>query len=518
MAHTYEVLGSLYLLLSSLQEAETGQRGYIISGKDEYLGPYYHSATRIAGQLGQLRSLTANDPAQRDRVKVLFTIVTRRLGVLNEGISIRRAHGLDSAIAVVLTGRGRVLMDSARSNVSDMQAIERSLLRERSAKSEVLAQRTEITIMLASSLGLLLLATSALLANMEVRARRVAEAGLRKANEELEDRVAGRTQELRSLNAQLQLKIEERARIEAELRAGKDFLRKVVDTNPQLVFIKDWEGRFVLANQPVAQLYGTTVEELEGKSDADFNPCTAEVESFLRADQEVMQSGRSLHVSEEAVTDSQTGATRWFQTVKVPLTAPDGRGRQVLGVSTEITARRNAEEQLRRTRDELKALVEAAPVAIIGIDPEGSVVSWYGGAQAMFGWSAAEVIGRPLLNVPPDKQEEFRLLRGRVLQGNSFTGFETSRACKNGNLIDVSISTAPLHDGRGHIVGIIAVYQDISDRRLIAEQRQAREAADAANLAKTNFLANMSSRAAHALERHHRIFRAARGSDFRPAQ
>jgi len=492
VTHTYEVLGSLYLLLSSLQEAEIGQRGYIISGKEEYLGPYYHSATRVAGQLGQLRSLTADHPAQRERVKLLFGIAARRIGVLNEGISIRRTRGLDSAIAVVLTGQGKALMDSARSTISDMQAIERSLLRERSAKSEILARRAELTIMLACSLGFLLLATSALLANWKIRARRAAEAGLRQANEELEDRVAGRTEELQSLNEELRVRIEERAQIEAELRAGKDFLRKVVDTNPQLVFIKDWEGRFVLANLAVAELYGTTVEDLEGKSDADFNPNTAEVESSLRADQEVMQSGRRLDVSEESVTDSRTGVTRWFQTVKVPLTALDGRGKQVLGVSTEITERRSAEEQLRRTRDELQALVEAAPVAIVGIDTEGTVVSWYGGAQAVFGWSAAEVIGRPLLNVPPDKQEEFRDLRARVLQGNSFTGFETRRVCKDGSLIDVSISTAPLHDRPGHIVGIIAVYQDISERRLIAEQRQAREAADAANLAKSNFLANMS--------------------------
>ena len=486
------MLGSLYLLISSLQEAETGQQGYIISGKEEYLQPYYHSATRIAGQLGQLRSLTGDHSAQGERVEILLGIAARRIGLLNEGISIRRAHGQNSVRAAGLAGQGNALMDSARSHVSDMQAIERNVLRERSAKSEILARRAELTIMLASTLGLLLLATSALLANWEIRARRAAESGLRHANEELEDRVAGRTEELLSLNEDLRIKIEERAQIEAELRAGKAFLRKVVDTNPQLVFIKDWNGRFVLANLPLAELYGTTVEDLEGKSDADFNPNTVEVESFVRADQEVMQSGRRLDVSEEPVTDSRTGVTRWFQTVKVPLTAPDGRGKQVLGVCTEITDRRNAAEELRRTRDELKALIEAAPVAIVGIDLEGTVVSWYGGAQGMFGWSAAEVIGRQLLNIPPDKQEEFRALRARVLQGNSFTEFETRRLCKGGSLIDVSISTAPLHDGRGHVVGMIGVYQDISERRLIAEQRQAREAADAANLAKSNFLANMS--------------------------
>jgi PAS domain S-box-containing protein len=478
VARTHEVLGSLYLLLSSLQEAETGQRDFIIGGKEEYLQPYYHTATRIAGQLGQLRSLTADHSAQGERVNLLLGIAARRIGLLNEGISLRQANGLNAVRAAALAGQGKALMDSARSHVSDMQAIQRDLLRERSAKSEILGRRTQLTIMWASSLGLLLLATSALLANWEIRARRAAESDLRQANEELEDRVASRTEELQSLNE--------------ELRAGKDFLRKVVDTNPQLVFIKDWEGRFVLANLPVAELYGTTVEELEGKSDADFNPNAAEVESFVRADQEVMQSGRRLHLSEEAVTDSRTGVTRWFQTVKVPLTAPDGRRKQVLGVSTEITERRNAEEQLRRTRDELKALVEAAPVAIVGLDTEGIVVSWHGGAQKMFGWSAAEVIGRPLLNVMPSKQEEFRVLRDRVLQGNSFTGFETRRVCKDGSLIDVSLSTAPLHDSLGHIVGMIGIYQDISERRLVTEQRQAREAADAANLAKTNFLANMS--------------------------
>ncbi|MEO7138333.1 MAG: CHASE3 domain-containing protein [Gemmatimonadales bacterium] len=471
VAHTYEVLGSLSLVISSLQEAETGQRGYIISGKEEYLGPYYHSATRLAGQLGQLRSLTADHPVQRQRVDVVSGMAARRLALLNRGIEVRRTRGRDAALAMILAGQGKALMDSARSALSDMQAIERSFLRERSATSGILARRNEHTIMLGTGLGLLLLATSALLANWEILARLAAESGLRRANEELEARVDLRTQEL-------QIKIEERALIEVELRAGKDFLRKVVDTNPQLIFIKDWDGRFVLANLPVAELYGTTVGALEGKSDGDFNPNAAEVESFLRADQEVMQSGRRLDVPEESVTDRRSGVTRWFQTVKVPLTSPDGRGRQVLGVSTEITQRRHAEEQLRRTRDELQALVEAAPVAIVSVDPQGRVVNWYGGAKAMFGWSAEEAVGRPLLNVPPDKQEEHRTLRARVLQGKSFTGFDTRRIRKDGTPVEVSLSTAPLHDRGGNVVGIIGVYQDISERRLLAEQRVAREARD----------------------------------------
>ncbi len=236
------MLESLYLLLLSLEEAETGQQRYILAGKQEYLQPYYHSATRIVGQLGQLRSLTAGDPAQQERVNLVLGMATRRVGVLNEGISLRLARGLNSAKALALTGQGKALMDSAWSTVSDLQAVERNLLRERSAKSEILAVRTELTIMLACSLGLLLLATSALLANWEIRARRAAEAGLRQANEELEDRVAERTEKLECLNEGLRVENEERARVEAQLRSQKDFLRKVVDITGQFRKLKELEA------------------------------------------------------------------------------------------------------------------------------------------------------------------------------------------------------------------------------------------------------------------------------------
>jgi two-component system sensor histidine kinase/response regulator len=71
---------------------------------------------------------------------------------------------------------------------------------------------------------------------------------------------------------------------QAMCKEDAGILRKVVDANPQLVFIKDWDGRFVLANQAVAELYGSTPEELEGKTDADFNANAAEVENYLKAD------------------------------------------------------------------------------------------------------------------------------------------------------------------------------------------------------------------------------------------
>jgi two-component system, cell cycle sensor histidine kinase and response regulator CckA len=126
------------------------------------------------------------------------------------------------------------------------------------------------------------------------------------------------------------------------------FLRQVIDTNPNLIFVKDWEGRYVLANVAMAQLYGTTVNTLIGKRDADFSPTSEEVERYLRADREVMTSQRAAFIPEEALTNRDTGEVRWFQTVKVPLVSADGASQQVLGVATEITARKQLEEQFRQ--------------------------------------------------------------------------------------------------------------------------------------------------------------------------
>lgn len=203
-----------------------------------------------------------------------------------------------------------------------------------------------------------------------------------------------------------------------------------------------------------------------------------------------------------ALTVLLLGAAIWWGAVSLNRTdaARTLAEQEVRKINQELEGRvaerteelRGQKEQLRKTANELEALVQAAPVAIVGINLDGTVSSWYGGAEAMFGWTAEEVVGRTLANVPPEKQEEFSALRRRVLHGESILALETYRARKDGSRVHVSISYAPLHDRARKIVGAIIVYQDITERRLMAEQRQAREAAEAANRAKSSFLANMS--------------------------
>ncbi|MEP0783228.1 EAL domain-containing protein [Trichocoleus sp. DQ-A1] len=139
--------------------------------------------------------------------------------------------------------------------------------------------------------------------------------------------------------------ITSRKQAEEALRVQQEFLRNVIDSTPNLIFVKDWDGKFTLVNKALASIYGTTVENLLGKTDADFNPNFEEVERFLSDDREVIIGETEKIISEETLTDS-TGNVRWFQTTKKSLVSPDGKARQVLGVATDISDRKLVEDLL----------------------------------------------------------------------------------------------------------------------------------------------------------------------------
>ncbi|MBD2740274.1 EAL domain-containing protein [Coleofasciculus sp. FACHB-1120] len=139
--------------------------------------------------------------------------------------------------------------------------------------------------------------------------------------------------------------INDRKQAEEALNVQQKFLRHVIDATPNLIFVKDWDGKYTLVNKALANIYGTTVENLLGKTDADFNRNAEEVEQFLRDDREVMTLSSEKIISEETLTDS-TGKVRWFQTTKKSLVSPDGKAQQVLGVSTDISDRKRVEDLL----------------------------------------------------------------------------------------------------------------------------------------------------------------------------
>jgi PAS domain S-box-containing protein len=137
-----------------------------------------------------------------------------------------------------------------------------------------------------------------------------------------------------------------------------DFLRQVLDINPNLIFAKDRLGRFTLVNRAVADLYGTTVEDLVGKTDADFNPSAKEVAHFRHDDLEVMDALKEKLIPKEVITDA-SGRVRVLQTMKRPIIGDDGVANQVLGVSTDVTELKRLEHELHQSQ-KMEALGQLA--------------------------------------------------------------------------------------------------------------------------------------------------------------
>ncbi len=117
------------------------------------------------------------------------------------------------------------------------------------------------------------------------------------------------------------------------------FLRQIVDLMPGLIFVKDRDSRFVMVNKGLADAYGKSTDELIGKGDADFNPNADEVAAFRRDDNAVMDARQPKYIPEEQVSG------RWYQTVKIPIVEADGSVNMLLGVATDIHARKVLEEE-----------------------------------------------------------------------------------------------------------------------------------------------------------------------------
>jgi PAS domain S-box-containing protein len=182
-------------------------------------------------------------------------------------------------------------------------------------------------------------------------------------NEGLEAHVANRTAQLVATNHELEREVAERKLAESELAQQRSFLRQVIDLNPNFVFAKDAGGRFTLVNQAVAVAYGTSVESLLGKTDADFNPNKEEAEWFRRDDMEVINTLKEKFIPEEVITDVG-GKVRWLQTIKRPIVSADGRANQVLGIATDITARKQAEEALQHALERIKTSLHEKEVLL----------------------------------------------------------------------------------------------------------------------------------------------------------
>ncbi len=151
-----------------------------------------------------------------------------------------------------------------------------------------------------------------------------------------------------------------------------------------------------------------------------------------------------------------------------------GRARDHATLLGEDEATSRAREG--RLSAQLRAIVESSADAVISKDLEGRVQSWNRAAEEIFGYTAAEVIGRPGILAPKDRPDEEAEIAAQILRGGSMKQFETERMRKDGRRIQVSLTVSPIRDASGEIAGISQIARDISERKVFEEQlRQAQK-------------------------------------------
>jgi methyl-accepting chemotaxis protein len=155
VAHTYQVRTELADLLSELKDAETGQRGYLITGEDSYLAPYQAALPAIKGTLEDLRKLSSDNPDQQRRLTAIAPLIDAKLAELKQTIDLRRTVGLDAATKVVVTNVGKNYMDQARAIVAEADQEEGNLLKQRSDEARASADVTMNIILWGGLLGTL---------------------------------------------------------------------------------------------------------------------------------------------------------------------------------------------------------------------------------------------------------------------------------------------------------------------------------------------------------------------------
>ena len=157
------------------------------------------------------------------------------------------------------------------------------------------------------------------------------------------------------------------------LQDANTLLRTVIDENPNIILMKDWNGKFLLGNRALARLYGTTPEQLVGKDDGDFNPNAEQVAFYLQNVRDVMSQDQTRVVMEES-TDTATGETLYYQSIKIPLTTPQG-DKQILVIANDVSELKRVQLKLEESERRLSYVLDATGEGIWDWDIRTGIVT-----------------------------------------------------------------------------------------------------------------------------------------------
>ena len=426
-------------LLSTMKDVETGQRGYLLTGDDNYLGPYHVAEARIEPELDDMTGLDVDLPRLR-------SLVAERRGIAARTIARFRAEGRSADTTSIRIGEGKAAMDRLRVFVADTQERATGTIRSTLARDRMVLWPFELLTVLAT------LAAFALIARLAARRR-------------------------------------------AEQRAANALLEGVLDHAPVGLGFLDQSLHVRHMNRALSVMSDRALSAAVGSSIWDVLPQMREaLEPRLR---QVVDGGRPVpNIEIRAGSNTRAEQIRDYQVTFYPIRASDRR-REIEGagmVVSDITVRKRTERRLRESEERFRSLTEANAAIVWTASRDGGMdepqpewtdftgqafeacrgTGWLGAvhpddrAATIAGWT--EVVARPARFTV-----EHRLRRA------------------DGEWRHMDVSAVPILDEDGAVREWVGQHTDITARKLAEiELSNAKEAAESANRAKSAFLANMS--------------------------
>jgi PAS domain S-box-containing protein len=252
------------------------------------------------------------------------------------------------------------------------------------------------------------------------------------------------------------------APVEADSR--EDYFRNILDDLPAAIYVTDALGRITYFNEAAATLWG-------------HRP-TLGTSEWCGSWKLFWPDGRALPHGEcpmataikekrtvrgvDAIAERPDGTRVPFEPYPTPLFDASGALIGAVNMLIDITDRKRAEE----VKQVLSSIVQFSDDAIISKNLEGIIESWNAGAERIFGYTAAEAIGQSVgILIPPDRLNEEQAILRRIRRGERIEHYETVRRCKDGSLIDISLTVSPIMATDGRVIGASKIARDVTERR-----------------------------------------------------
>lgn len=314
VAHTHEVMEIAERAQRNLMGMESGRRGFLITGDDLFLQGYEEAQEQVITNFNALRTLTADTPRQTAKLELLKELLTRSISLQKAEIDARRTQGLRSGVALFASGESQRVLQEIEAVLTDFERDQRELVRERSALTNTIANGTMVAIFAGSALTFVALLVACFMILGDIGARR---------------------------------------RAEEALASEHNLLSSIIDTMPDHVFVKDVKSRYILDNAAHRRYLGISDGQIiEGTTAADYFPREA-VEQAEDDDQRIIETGKPI-INREIPVIRDGAVAQWLETTKVPLRDTEGMIVGLVGISSDISERKLAEEKLRRFAAQLE--------------------------------------------------------------------------------------------------------------------------------------------------------------------